>query len=417
MKRLAFTMIICTFVAIALFGCQQIPIELDNQVVVTVEVTREVFVSDQLVATVAVPVEVTREVFVEVTAVSPEQESIVIAVEAQPEQAVVGSAENPIRLVFSPIYGLEVTQLRGKALVDVLSAETGLSYQLITPETHAATIDAVCSSVDSTLAFLTSFEYMLANQRCRLQSGYAGLREGIPWVGSMIIVRSPETTADRVDTLEDLAGKTWGVASTNDLTNYLYFKALLQSRGIETGAVTEYGTDASAIIAGFDRVEEFVTATFIPPLLPYNERLWEYGVDNPEIWNETPNSPRRSGIGYVVVYDYVERGGYRVRDARSIVIDSRSGVFEFTELVELSAQMPNDAVAFGAQMPLVINRQLSEALTRHTQSEACTTTLCSSDFFNWEGIASADNRFYDPVRFVIDELALSEEQVFEYLSR
>ena len=186
--------------------------------------------------------------------------------------------------------------------------------------------------------------------------------------------------------------------------------------GIETGAITEYGSDASAVIATFDEREGFVTATYLPPLLPYQKRQWVYGVDDPEIWRDAGEMPRRSGIGYAIVDEYVKDGGYQVRDARAIVLDTRPTIFVYTVLVDVGAQMPNDAVAFGTAVELGLSRQLSALLESHTQSEACSMTLCSSDFFNWEGVAPVADTFYDPIRFVIDELALTDEQVFNYLN-
>lgn len=383
---------------------------------VTVEVTREVIVERTVVATVNVPVEVTREVLVPVTVV-PLLEADATEVMLTPEPALLGSAENPLRLVFSPIYGEQVTQLRGQMLAEALSAETGLAFTAIVPANSSAAVESACAQPDATVAFLTSLEFVLANRRCSLQNQFAGLREGIPWVASMLVTRAPATDADRIDALADLAGQSWAVASTSDLTNYLYYQAVFASQGIEVGPVTEYDTDASAVIAAFDEVEDFVTATFIPPLLPYEERLWEYGVDDPELWRVNGNMPRRSGIGYVVVYDYVFRGGYRVRDARAIALDSRPDMFVFTDLIEVGAQLPNDAVAIGSEVGFGLARTLIPALERHAQSEDCLVTVCSADFFNWEGIVSVDDTFYDSVRFIVDELELSDEQVFGYLSQ
>ncbi len=378
----------------------------DTPVIVTseVEVTREV------VVTVNVPFEVTRQVYVQVPA------ETVASAGGAVEEAVVGSAEMPIRLLFSPIYSDQVTQLRAQHLADALSAETGLSFTIDLAATHAATIEAACDNPSAIVAFLTSLEYVLANNRCGLQQSFAGVRDGIPWVTSMIMVRGAETVDDRVDSLDDLAGRSWGVGSTDDLTNYLYFKAFFQSQGIEVGPVTEYETDARTVIAGFDGREGFVTATYLPPLLPYNSRLWEFGVDDPEIWTETGEMPRRSGIGYAIVDEYVDDGGYQVRDARAIVLDARPTVFVYSDLITLGEQMPNDAVGFGAHFPLQTARQVEAVLLRYAASEQCVESLCSDDFFNWEAVAPVDDDFYDSVRFVIDQLALTDQQIFDLLS-
>ena len=409
MIRFTRALFVLSILLLGMVACQRVSAPTAEPIKVTVEVTREV------VATVNVPVEVTREVFVPVT-VMPAPLVSGDVVELPTAVATVGSAENPLQLVFTPTYGEAVIRLRGQALADALSAESGLNFEVVIPSSITTTIDTVCASPTTTIAFLTSFEFILANRQCGLQISHAGVRDGIPWKASMVVVRSPATVEDRINGLQDLAGKSWAVSSTNDLTNYLYYRALFSSLGIETGAVTEYGSDASAVIATFDEREDFVTATYLPPLLPYQERQWVYGVDDPEIWRDAGEMPRRSGIGYAIVDEYVKDGGYQVRDARAIILDTRPTIFVYTVLVDVGAQMPNDAVAFGTAVELGLSRQLSALLANHTQSEACSMTLCSSDFFNWEGIIPVADTFYDPVRFVIDELALTDEQVFNYLN-
>ena len=187
------------------------------------------------------------------------------------------------------------------------------------------------------------------------------------------------------------------------------------AQDVTPGARSTYDTDASTVIAGNDNEVEFVTASYLPPILPRNERQWVYGEDDPELWR-VDGMPFRSGIGFVVVTTYVDQGGWRVRDARSIALDSRQFIFGNTDIMLLSEQFPNDAIAFGSQLPIGLANQVSAALTAHAATEACQATLCSSDFFAWEGIAVVDDAFYDSVRFVIDTLELSAEEIFLFLA-
>lgn len=159
-----------------------------------------------------------------------------------------------------------------------------------------------------------------------------------------------------------------------------------------------------------------MTATYLPPILPYNEQQWRFGEDDPELWRQTGEQPRRSGIGFVVVLGYVENGGYRVRDARAIALDSQPEIFAETDILRLSDQMPNDALAFSPEMSLNLSRLIGQTLEDYAVSEECNVGLCSDDFFNWEGIAPVRDDFYDSVRFVIEQLALTEADIFNYLN-
>ncbi|MGB1253585.1 MAG: hypothetical protein ACPG8W_23440, partial [Candidatus Promineifilaceae bacterium] len=196
----------------------------------------------------------------------------------------------------------------------------------------------------------------------------------------------------------------------------LYWEALFSAETISPGPVTEYETDASTVIAVNDDEVDFVTASYLPPIYPRNEYQWEYGVDDAESWRDTGQMPFRSGIGYVVVETYVDRGGWRVRDARSIALDSRPFIFANTDIMLLSEQIPNDAIAFGAAMPIALVRQIGSDLEQHALTEACQTSICSKDLFAWEGVTAVDNTFYDAVRFVMDELDLSAENIADIIA-
>jgi hypothetical protein len=38
-------------------------------------------------------------------------------------------------------------------------------------------------------------------------------------------------------------------------------------------------------------------------------------------------------------------------------------------------------------------------------------SICSDEFYNWTGVAPASDSFYDPVRFLMDQLDITEESV------
>ena len=392
-----------TFVSLSLlFACQTEPL-VDTQII---ETTRVVVETEQVIATVQVPVEVTREIFIPVTVELIERVEVV--------EPPVGSAENPIRLVFTPRYGEQVTIARATNLISVLQAETDLAYEIVTPADYPSTVAAACEAPERTIAFLTVQSFVLASEQCDLQVGYAGIRDGVNWRASMVMV--PEVDEGELTQLSDLEGRSWGVQFTNNFVESLYWQAIFSAENITPGIVTEFETDASAVIAGNDGVVDFVTASYLPPIYPRNEYQWVYGVDDPESWRATGSMPFRSGIGYVVVETYVDQGGWRVRDARAIALDSRPFIFINTDIMLLSEQIPNDAIAFGAGVPLGIVRQIGRTIEAHAVSEDCQTSLCSSDLFAWEGVTAVDDSFYDAVRFVMEELSLSAETIAEIVA-
>jgi ABC-type phosphate/phosphonate transport system substrate-binding protein len=356
---------------------------------VTVEVTRY--------ATVAVPVEVTREVVIEVL---PEPE------------AVAGSADNPLLLLVAPIYDPAVTALRSTTLARALQDATGLAIQPLLPATHAEAIALACAAPDRTIALLSSLEYVLAARNCPLPPVLTGLRNGLPWSAAMLLV--PESA--EISTLADLDGKAWGVADRRDLAAGHWFAMRLAEAGVTPASMTPFVTDTATILALAEGRSDFATASFVPPVLPGNERPWQYGDDHPELWRLSGAMPERSGIGFVTVGGYVEDGGYQVRDARANALDVRRTIFAETRILELSAPMPNDVISLGAAMPFELARTLTRELLVLGASGQCVASLCAPDFFGWEGIAPVDDPAFDPVRLLAQKSRLTADDLSDYLN-
>lgn len=406
LRRFLTLLSLCFAALWLLIACQTDTDPLVEQVEVTVLVTveqpvQEVEVTVERLATVRVPVEVTREVFIPLPTPTPAPDDVIAR----------GSAEKPIRLVFSPMANDLVIQARGGRLVNFLAETTGLQYDLLIAETHEQALDALCEHPDVSLLFTPALGQVAAEEACGGQPQLVGVENGINWSGAMLVARrdSEFTTAS------DLDGAVWGTADLGDTESSLFYQAWLQSQGAEPAETVEFDTDAAAMIATVDGEVDFVTATFTPPLLPYNERAWEYGVDDPDIWRQTGNLPFRSGIGFVVVISYVDQGGYQVRDARSAVLDSRPFVFAETEIVDLAPQIPNDAVVFGGAMPLSLAATLRDGLLLLADSAECAQSLCADDLFAWETAEPTDRTAYEPVRFITDTLEWDVADIVAHL--
>jgi ABC-type phosphate/phosphonate transport system substrate-binding protein len=216
-----------------------------------------------------------------------------------------------------------------------------------------------------------------------------------------------------IDDIEELDGKRWAVADvagTGGLPTLHYFQAEMAANGIEPGEIMTFPEDSSALLAVLNGEADFAMADFVPPILPFDE-LWTYGEDSPEPWRITGLSPQRSPIGYVLVNGEPEQGGYRVRDARARLFDTSPTIFDQTTILALSQPVPNQTVAFGGDIPEGLVREIGAFLVEFSASEACATSLCAGDLYGWAGLQAAEDDAYDPVRFVIEQLALTAEEL------
>lgn len=341
-----------------------------------VEVTREV----------PVEVEVTRVV---VETLPPEEMPVEVT------KTPLGTPSRPIQLLFPAIADTNTMNTRLQPLVQMLEAETGASFSIGILDSEQAVLDLMCSAPEETVGFISAGGFALAEANCGAQVGNVAIdRNGLWWQAGMIVAR-PNLG---IYTLEDLAGRTGAVPDLASIPNSLAVQLLLQQNGIEPTDLIEIPSDSSAMIAVFDADVEFAVATYLPPILPYEEELWQYGEDTPETWRRLGILPTRSPIGYVLVNGEPEFGGYQIRDARARIFDVYPDIFSKTRIIALTPQIPNETVAFGGHFPLGLARELMDAFVIFGNSEMCADSLCASDFYNWRGLQLADSSAYDPLR-------------------
>lgn len=367
----------------------------------TVEVTRVVTQTEE----VEVPVEVEVEVPVEVTRVVTETETVVE--EVMVEEAALGSAERPIKVLFVP--SVEVDQIisGGEVLANALTEATGLTFEVSVPTSYAATIEEICASPDDTIGFIPAQGYVLANNRCGVTVGAAAVRFGLSWYAAQFVVPMDSPA----ESLADLEGATWCIPDFGSTSGYLYPSAQFAELGITPGEIVETGSHNNSMLGVYNGECEFATAFFSPPLLPNYARAWTYGVDDPEIWREAGVSPVRNDAGRTFVNGDPADGGYRVLDARSSVSDTAPDIFDNTRILAITAQIPNDTVSFGPEFPLNTANNIVDALIDFTASEACAQSICSEEFYNWTGLEAVTDGFYDPVRSAMDFLGITEEDI------
>lgn len=363
----------------------------------TVEVTRVVTETTE----VEVPVET--EVEVEVTRVVTET----VVEEVMVEEAAIGSPEHPIKVLFVPSVDVDQIITGGEVLANALNEATGLSFEVSVPTSYAATIEEMCASPNDTIGFIPALGYVLANNRCGVTAGAAAVRRGLSWYASQYVVPYDSPA----QTLEDLAGATWCIPEFGSTSGYLYPQAELLDKGIEVGEIIEAGGHNGSVLGVYNGDCDFSTSFFSPPLLPSDSgRTWSYGVDSPEIWRDAGVAPELVD-GNTVVAGGPSDGGYQILDARTLIIETAPDVFEKTRILSLTDKIPNDSISFGPEFPLSLANDIVKAMVDFAASDACLQSICSEDFYSWSGLEPVGDSFYDPVRVLIDNIGISEEDI------
>ena len=355
-------------------------------------------------------VEVTRivseTVIQEATRLVIEEVEVEVTLEVTKEP--LGTNSRPVQLLFPPHFEADLIARRGVPLVEALSEATGNQFRVGILDSEQAVIDLMCTAPQDTIGFLSPAGYVLAHDQCGIQAGSVAVGDdGLITTTGMVVTRLDS----EIDSLESLQDKNWAVADDGSLSNYLYFAALLRESSIEVEETVPVAGESVAMLAVYEEEVDLATAEFIPPLLPFEETVWDRETDDPEPWRALGLAPERSPIGYVRVNGDPENGGYRVRDARARIIDVAPQIFDETQIIALSAPIPNETIAFGRDFPLALARQVEVGLSDFVSAEGCQSSLCSSDFYGWKGLVTAQDEMYAPIRFVQETLDLTADEL------
>ena len=355
-----------------------------------------------------VEVQVTRIVTVIATAPAGDNDVVTVTriVPEVIEQPSPGSQERPIQLVIAPIADEQITTFRAEKLADDLAVALNVSVELVVAEDYASVVTALCERPAETIALLPGPLAYLSEMQCNAQPALVAEKNGVPYTSGMLFARNDLN----ITSLTDLNGLTWGIPSENAWGSYLYFQALLAEQGITPGEISVTNGNSNTVLALYNEEVEFATASFLPPLLPFLEE-WEYGEDDPEIWRTVGLAPYRHPRGMVVVLARAADGGYQIRDARANVFDVQPDIFATTSIVVLGGQIPNETLVLSNEFPIATARAFVAFMSDYVGTEACQQSVCSGDFYIWDGLEAITPQTFADIAFTAENLKLDASEL------
>jgi len=147
---------------------------------------------------------------------------------AAPSPGSVGSAENPLRMMFVPSGDTQVILKGGKEIGRLLQKATGLHFKTSVATSYAAVIEAMgAGKVD--IGWLATFSYVLAHDKYGVELLLVVQRFGSPFYRGQIMVRADSGIQD----LAGLRGKRFAFVDPASTSGHLYPKTLLMSQGFD----------------------------------------------------------------------------------------------------------------------------------------------------------------------------------------
>ena len=317
----------------------------------------------------------------------------------EPTAVPIGTADNPINVLFVPSVDANVITSGGEIMAAALKEATGLEFKVSIPTSYAATIEEICASPTNTIAFIPAQGYVIANQLCGVDVAFKANRRGwgVYWAMFIVARDSP------FQTLADLEGKKWAYPDAGSTSGYLFPQVVFKDAGITVGETLEAGGHPQAVRAVYNGDADFATVFFSAPAKPEGETPWAIG-DDPDIPADliescAPNADKSQLLC----------GEWRVLDARANLREEAPDVIQKVRILALTDAIPNDTLSFSPDFPEDVRAKIEEALVAFAQTEAWAESLGSEDFYGWSGLDPALDEEYDPVRKLVEFLGITLE--------
>ena len=107
------------------------------------------------------------------------------------------------------------------------------------------------------------------------------------------------------------------------------------------------------------------------------------------------------------------KGGQRIRDARTAVINTYNDVLEKVRILDISDPIPNDTVSFCKDFPPEMRDKIVQGLLDYADTEEGQKVLANDQFYDITGFTPVDDSNFDPIRDMITGLGMKEEDILK----
>lgn len=274
--------------------------------------------------------------------------------------AELGTEDNPIVWAFVPSGETQTVVTGAEELSGLLTEETGLYFDVLVTTEYAGAVEAMCADpAEAHMGSLNTFSYILANQRCDVETELVAVRYGSPTYNGQIIAN--------VDS---------GIQSIEDLAD-----------------------------ATFCRPDPLSTSGWIIPMLTMRAN----GIDT-EVDIEVVDAGSHDAVVAAVYSGDCDAGATYV-DARGTIEEDSPDVMEVVQVIATTEDIPNDGVQFIPGMDEELKNTIVDALLAISETEEGQNALDTA--YSWAGLEQHGDSFYDPFRQVLEASGMSIQDLQE----
>ena len=268
-----------------------------------------------------------------------------------------GTEENPIVWAVVPSGETDRVVTGFEEVASMIFDETGLVVEPFVATEYAGVIEAMCSDpAKAHMASLATFSYILASEKGCAEAALVSVRFGSPVYNGQIFVRNDSG----ITSVADLAGKTFCRPDPLSTSGWIIPSIALQAAGInpdtDLGQVVDAGSHDASVAGVY-------------------------------------NGDCDAGSSYV--------------DARGTIEEDYPDVMDVIQVVEISADIPNDGVQFVSGFDAELQTQIVDALLAIAETEEGQEALDVA--YSWNALEKQGDSFYDPFRQMLDAAGVSVE--------
>ena len=263
-----------------------------------------------------------------------------------------GQGEEELVMGFVPMKDAESLIESVEPLAEMLSQELGIKVRAFTAVNYVAVVEGLGSGqVD--FGFIPPLSYVLANSESNAQVIMTALRsDGMPYYKSQFVARKD----GRIDSLEDLRGKTIAFVDPSSTSGYLFPAAHLIGLGYDID------NDIEMVIAGgHDKTLQALINGDVDAAVMFVDARERYAADFPT-------------------------------------------AMDVTKVIGYTDEIPNISVTVAGSMEIQMSAKISAALMRIAQDPVGAEML--KDLFNMHGFVPAHDSDYDVIRHTAEALDL-----------
>lgn len=266
-----------------------------------------------------------------------------------------GSADNPIKIFFTPSVDAQVIEDNSKVIKAYLEKNTPYKFSISVPQSFIAVVESF-GTKRADVAAINTFGYILANKKYGAEARLIVIRFGSDLYQAQFLARADGS----IKTLKDFAGKKIAFVDASSTSGYMLPMKMLKDKNIKTGEVVFAGKHDSVVTMIYQGAVEGGATFYCPP------------------------------------------AEGEIQDARRLVRTQYPDVEKKIKIIQLSEAIPNDPIIFRRELPEEMKNVLVEAFLKFVKTPE--GRVAFEKLYGVTDLKRASDSDYDTVRKMLEEL-------------